>query len=188
MYRHENAAREEPTPLVDELLTPRLRLSPLRVTETEALHELWTAPGVRRFLWDNEIIPPERTADVVRRSEALISGCGFGLWGARLKDSVAGYARAKLAGFAGYWYFRDPPELELLYGVAEPLWGRGLATELARGMLDYGWTSLRFDEVHASTDRDNTASARVLEKLGFTMTRRSVVDGLDTIFFHLARR
>ena len=188
MYRHANDAREEPTPFVDELLTPRLTLSPLRATDTEALHELWTAPGVRRFLWDDEVIPPEQTADVVRRSEVLFSERGFGLWGARLQDSRAGYERAKLAGFAGYWYFRDPPELELLYGVAEPLWGRGLATELAGAMLDYGWTSLGFDDVQASTDGANTASVRVLEKLGFTMTRQAVVDGLDTIFFHVARR
>ena len=115
----------------------------------------------------------------------LFSQYGFGLWSARLREPLAGYEPSKLAGFAGYWYFRDPPELELLYGIAEPLWGRGLATELARAMLDYGSTSRGFDEVLASTDRDNTGSVRVLEKLGFTVTRQVVVDGLDTIFFHL---
>jgi ribosomal-protein-alanine N-acetyltransferase len=187
MYRHENAAREEPTPLVDELLTPRLTLSPLRPTDTQALHELWTAPGVRRFLWDDEVIPPERTADVVRRSQSLFAERGVGLWGARLIDLASGHEQGKLAGFAGYWFFREPPELELLYGVAEPLWGRGLATELARVMVEYAWTSLGFHEVHASTDFGNAASARVLEKLGFSLTRRAVVGGLDTVFFRLTR-
>ena len=187
MYRHANAAREEPTPLVDELLTPRLTLSPLRVTDVEALHELWTAPGVRRFLWDDEVIPRERTADVVHRSHALFAERGLGLWRAQLRVSASGQGEGKLAGFAGYWFFRDPPELELLYGVAESLWGKGLATELGRGMIDYAWASLRFTEVRASTDRGNAASVRVLEKLGFTMTRQAVVGGLDTVFFRLTR-
>jgi len=187
MYRHENTAREEPTPMVDHLVTPRLTLSPLGTADTEALHALWTAPGVRRFLWDDEVIPTDRTAEVVRRSALLFAERGLGLWSARLRDSVSGYGGAKLAGFAGYWYFRDPPELELLYGVAEPLWGRGLGTELARVMIQYAWGSLGFHDVNASTDRGNTASVRVLEKLGFTMTRHAVVGGLDTVFFTLAR-
>jgi len=187
MYGDENVPREEPRPIVDRLLTPRMTLSPLRVLDTEALHVLWTTPGVRRFLWDDEIIPLKQTADVVRRSHALFAERGLGLWGAQLRDSASRHEEGKLAGFAGYWFFRDPPELELLYGVAEPLWGRGLATELARVMVDYAWAALGFHEVHASTDGGNSASVRVLEKLGFVMTRRAVVGGLDTVFFRLER-
>lgn len=187
MYRDENGPREEARPIVDILLTPRMTLSPLRAPDTEALHVLWTAPGVRRYLWDDEVIPPEQTADVVRRSYDLFAERGLGLWGAQLRDSASGQKEGKLAGFAGYWFFRDPPELELLYGVAEPLWGKGLATELARAMIDYAWVSLGFNEVHASTDSANAASARVLEKLGFTMTRQALVGGLDTMFFRLPR-
>jgi ribosomal-protein-alanine N-acetyltransferase len=129
-------------------------LSPLRSADIADLHALWTSPGVRRYLGDNE---------------------------------ASATAEGKIAGFGGYWHFRDPPELELLYGVAEPLWGRGLATELARAMVDYAWAALGFLELNASTDVGNIASARVLEKLGFTLARRAVVGGLDTFFCHLTR-
>src|SRR5688572_14619101 len=110
------------------LHTSRLTLAPLRPNDAAELHEIWTAPGVRRFLWDDEVIPAEQTAGLVETSAALFADRGLGLWGARLCDASS---RLSFAGFAGYWFFRDPPELELLYGVAEPLWGRGLATELA---------------------------------------------------------
>lgn len=139
---------------VRRLVTPRLSLSPLRSADIADLHALWTSPGVRRYLWDNE---------------------------------ASATAEGKIAGFGGYWHLRDPPELELLYGVAEPLWGRGLATELARAMVDYAWAALGFLELNASTDVGNIASARVLEKLGFTLARRAVVGGLDTFFCHLTR-
>jgi RimJ/RimL family protein N-acetyltransferase len=39
----------------------------------------------------------------------------------------------------------------------------------------------------ASTDAANTASIRVLEKLGFTLTRRETIGRLDTVFFGLRR-
>jgi RimJ/RimL family protein N-acetyltransferase len=41
--------------------------------------------------------------------------------------------------------------------------------------------------VRASIDAANVASARVLDKLGFTLTRRDTVDGLDLVFYERAR-
>jgi ribosomal-protein-alanine N-acetyltransferase len=169
---------------VDRLLTPRLTLSPLQTGDAAELHELWTTPGVRRFLWDDEVIPARQTAGVLETSSALFAERGLGLWGARLCDASS---RLSLAGFVGYWFFRDPPELELLYGVAEPLWGRGLATELANAMVRYAWDRLSLPAIHASTDVANVASTRVLEKAGFKHTHRAVVAGLDTVFYELAR-
>ena len=88
-----------------------------------------------------------------------------------------------IQGFAGIWPFRDPPELELLFGIAEPLWGQGYAVEAARAVLAYCAAVLEMPTVLASTDAGNLASVRVLRKLGFTEVRRATVGGLDTIFF-----
>ena len=41
--------------------------------------------------------------------------------------------------------------------------------------------------VRASSDAANTASVRVLEKLGFTLTRRETMNGLDTLVFDRVR-
>ncbi len=155
--------------------TRRLLLAPLTAADTDALHGLWTTPEVRHFLWDGEVIPHERTAAIVAESARLFAVHGFGLWGARLRDG------SSLVGFGGYWYFRDPPELALLYGMAAEHWGQGLATELARAVMTYGLTVLGFPEIRASTDVGNQASARVLEKLGLGFERRAVVGGLDRV-------
>jgi RimJ/RimL family protein N-acetyltransferase len=37
--------------------------------------------------------------------------------------------------------------------------------------------------LRASTDAGNTASVRVLDRLGFTPVRRAVAGGLDTLFY-----
>lgn len=147
----------------------------------ESLHSLWIDEPVRRFLWDGKVIELDRTREIVEKNRALFDECGLGIWGVR----ESGYDA--LVGFAGYWYFRTPPSLELLFGVASGHWNRGIATEAGRSVIRYGFDTLGFDTVVASSDVANLASVRVLEKLGMSRTRREVIEGLDTVFYELNR-
>ena len=164
-----------------EFLSERLSLRPLDVDDVDGLHSLWTARPVRRFLWDGEVIPFEQTREIVERSRALFRDSGFGIWGVRQRGA------GDLLGFAGYWHFRSPPSLELLFGVAANHWNRGIATESSRYVIRYGFEELGFRSVEASHDVANAAPARVLKKLGMIVQRREVVDGLDTVFYNLNR-
>jgi ribosomal-protein-alanine N-acetyltransferase len=161
--------------------TGRCELRPVTPDDTAALHRLWTTPGVRRFLWDNDVIPLERAAEAVSASRDLFEQHRFGLWAVRLKGST------EICGFAGLWPFRDPPEFELLYGMAEPLWGQGYAGEAAQAVMAYCYDTLDMTVIRASIDAPNVASERVLEKLGFTPLRRATVGGLDLVFFERSR-
>jgi RimJ/RimL family protein N-acetyltransferase len=152
-------------------------LRPAADGDAATLHALWITPGVRRYLWDDEIISLAQAAEAVATSAELFQQHGFGLWTVRLAGSPA------IQGFAGIWPFRDPPEFELLFGVAEPLWGQGYAAEAARAVLFYCSAVLEMPLIRASTDAGNSASITVLHKLGFATVRRATVGGLDTIFF-----
>ena len=46
--------------------TQRLELVPFREEDIDALHHHWTDPQVRRWLWDDVVIPKERVAETVR--------------------------------------------------------------------------------------------------------------------------
>ena len=61
---------------------------------------------------------------------------------------------------------------EIGCNIARPLWGRGLATEAAAAVIAFGFHELGLARVQASTDIRNTASWRVMEKLG--MAREGV--------------
>jgi ribosomal-protein-alanine N-acetyltransferase len=163
------------------LETARLRLRPLAAADVDDLHRLFTQPGVRRFLWDDEIIPRERTTAVVERSTALFATHGFGLWAISFKDSPA------IVGFCGFWHFHEPPQLELLYGLSSDHWHRGLATEAATAMIRYGFDALGFARIEASTDAANTASVRVMERAGLRFWKREMTNGLDTIYYAIDR-
>ena len=159
-----------------------LRLRPIREEDAGALHALWTAAAVRRHLWDDEVVPYERTLEAVGTSARLFAEHSFGLWGAYLP------AGGDLIGFGGFWHFRDPPTLELLYGVAEPHWNRGHATDIGMRLVDYGFDVLGMPVIRASTDEPNAASVRVLQKLKFTPTLRIAMSGRVTLFYERENR
>lgn len=57
---------------------------------------------------------------------------------------------------------------ELGYSVARAQWGKGITPEAVRALIDYGFAVLGLDKVFARADVRNTASVRVMEKLGMT--------------------
>jgi [ribosomal protein S5]-alanine N-acetyltransferase len=165
-----------------EIYTPRLFLRPLDRSDGAALHAIVIHPQVRKFLCDDQILLREQVDDWVEESLSLFQQHGFGLWGMFPADNLT-----RLIGFCGFWYFHTPPELELAYGLAFDCWRQGMATEAARAMLHYGFDTLKFDRIAASTDVPNIASQRVLEKLGMIPVRRSQTAGAELIHYGISQ-
>lgn len=170
-----------PQLMTNVITTDRLCLRPLRLEDLDALHALWTDAGVRRFLFDDQVISREQAESEIKQSIERFETDGCGLWGATLREET------ELIGFCGYRPFHDPPQLQLLYGFYPSQWSKGLATEAARAMLRFGFERLGLESVIASADAPNAASLRVMEKLGMTFDRREMIDGLDTISYSLGR-
>jgi [ribosomal protein S5]-alanine N-acetyltransferase len=56
--------------------------------------------------------------------------------------------------------------MDLGYMLESAAWGRGIATEIATALLDAAFQQLRVDRVISTVDVNNSASIRVLEKIG----------------------
>ena len=143
------------------LRTARVELRPLTARDVDAVHDVWADPDVRRYLWDDVVISRDRAAEVVAASDADFTARGYGLWG------LYGGRERALIGFAGGRPTEGGPP-ELLYGLRPAWWGRGLAGEAVGAVLDHLFDSARLPEVVASADVPNTASARLLARLGMT--------------------
>lgn len=66
--------------------------------------------------------------------------------------------------------FKGPAQnhsVEIGYGLDEPYWGNGYATEAAEAMINWAYSNEGVYFVEAETEPENTASKKVLEKLGF---------------------
>ncbi|MBU1439349.1 MAG: GNAT family N-acetyltransferase [Gammaproteobacteria bacterium] len=71
------------------------------------------------------------------------------------------------------------------YRILPEYWGRGLATEAAQAMLHYGHQQLTLEKMVATVFPQNTASIRVLEKVGLVFEREvRQMDGQFTEIEH----
>lgn len=58
-------------------------------------------------------------------------------------------------------------EIEILYAIADPYQGSGYATEAAKALIWYAFENQGLDMISAIIKPENTASRKVIEKLGF---------------------
>jgi RimJ/RimL family protein N-acetyltransferase len=152
----------------DVLETPRLLLRRFRPDDLEALVELGGDPAVMHWITGGVPTPRAEVEDDVL--PALVASSGF--WAAELRTDGA---------FAGWFHLRpasgaptDEPELG--YRLRSEVWGRGLATEGARALVDLAFSTLGARRVVAETLAVHAASRRVMEKAGLTLVRTFTAD------------
>ncbi|MBT7757802.1 MAG: GNAT family N-acetyltransferase [Rhodospirillaceae bacterium] len=158
-----------------ELTTCRLLLRPFDDGDQAAMADLFADEAVRRQL----AMAPMGTADAAdfaarfiraSRDEWQDGGCGVlaivarrGAADMRLRDGDEDRA----IGYCGLRLLPDRiSAVELSYALAQIHWGRGLAVEAARAVLDWGFANLPVREILAITRPEHAASRRVMEKLG----------------------
>ncbi|HZU90227.1 MAG TPA: GNAT family N-acetyltransferase [Stellaceae bacterium] len=107
---------------------------------------------------------------------------GFGLW--VLRDPAGTFAgRAGIRRVA----IEDIDETEIADALMPEFWGRGLATEIARALLDIGFARLDLLDTVAFTLPENLASRRVIEKLGLRFERSVEYRGRPQVLYRMTR-
>ena len=171
------------------LHTARLRLRPFTAADAPALFALHGDAHVLRY-WD---APPWSEP---ARADRFIAAC------AEMAEEGSGARlaidRASDEAFIGWCSLTrwDPVHrsASMGYCLDDTAWGHGYATEAARAVLVWAFEALDLNRVQAETDTRNTASAHVLEKLGFvregTLREDCIVDGevSDSWVYGLIRR
>ena len=144
------------------LTTSRLVLRGITEADVPALFEIFSDGEVMRY-WSR---PPMTSMDHARALVTEIQGH----WQARtlFQWGVTERAGGALVGTCTlYRWDRVHARAEVGYALRKDRWGRGLATEAVGAVLDFGFDRMGLHRVGADTDPRNTASARVLERLGF---------------------
>jgi RimJ/RimL family protein N-acetyltransferase len=161
--------------------TEHLRIRPVEPeADAEPLYELWGDAEAMRF-----VRPPSASVDEVRdRLEDIVewTRSGWGLWALEEREN------GRLVGLAGLFPLAHKgPEIELAYHVLPSRWGRGYATEAGAALLEAAWRETDLDYVVAVAFEENTASTRVMEKLGMTYEGPTRYLGHELVRYSLAR-
>jgi len=93
------------------LWTERLRLQPFALADEDALYAMFRDDGVRRFLLDGVLVERDWVRAEIESSARRFAEGGLGIFLARKRNGD------QPVGFAGFRPFREPPVLELLYGL-----------------------------------------------------------------------
>ncbi|WP_047457483.1 GNAT family N-acetyltransferase [Rhizobium rhizogenes] len=91
------------------------------------------------------------------------------------------------AGFSRFQEERGRGEFELGYSLRREAWGNGYATEIAGALADWFFKRGVAKEFIAFTHPENTASQRVLRKIGMRERPSMVIDGLSCPSFRMSR-
>ncbi|PXW34028.1 UNVERIFIED_CONTAM: RimJ/RimL family protein N-acetyltransferase [Williamsia faeni] len=180
MYGARKRAFETGNLLIIE--TDRLVLRPVSHLDADQLVELDSDPAVMRYVTGGTPTPrevieqwtiPRAVAEATHRN-------GAGLWVAldRL-DLVAARSVGHpepASSFIGWFAVRAPrhsseSEFELSYRLCRSSWGRGLATEGARALVQQTFDDRSVRRLFAGTMAVNTASRRVMENCGLRLIR-----------------
>jgi [ribosomal protein S5]-alanine N-acetyltransferase len=165
------------------LETERLRFRDHTLEDLEPFCALEGDPEVRRFVGGK---PRTREEAERRFRERFLRSTSdrLRLWATVFKPD------GRYIGYCGvYPYFGEagpiPGEGALGFTLARAYWGRGLATEAARAFVDFGFSELRLRRIVAAVEAGNSASVRVIEKLGFTLWRLEEINRRSCFYFEL---
>ena len=144
------------------LSTDRLVLRPLLPTDADAVFAMRSDPIVQRYgshpPWTDR---QTAVAYIERDMGAMAAGNGAQFGIERREDG------AVIGTCTLYALDAQSRHAECGYTLLPSAWGKGYASEATTRLLDWGFDELDLHRVEADIDPRNTASARVLERLGF---------------------
>jgi ribosomal-protein-alanine N-acetyltransferase len=101
--------------------------------------------------------------------------------------AVVEKASGALIGWCGLWRLKETGETEIGYAIAREFQGKNLATEAAGAFLAYGFETLKLDKIVAVAAPENTASRRVMEKLGMKLDYIGEFYGRDLVHYSISQ-
>jgi ribosomal-protein-alanine N-acetyltransferase len=93
----------------------------------------------------------------------------------------------EMIGTAGLQPLEDTGEIEVGYSIIKDFWSKGIGTEAARGWLNYGFTAAGLERIVAVAVEENTASRRIMEKLGMHYEKTEVHYDEPCAFYAISR-
>ncbi len=146
------------------LTTERLVLRPATTADTDRLWQHWIHPDVRRYMFDDRVMPREEAESWIIAQQAFADR-GTGAWVIETSEG----------GFVGHICLTDAHGLPADYdgdvefgiALAPEAWGRGYAAEALRAVLAHGTGTAGLARILGVYDAPNLASRRLQEEAGF---------------------
>ena len=141
-----------------------MRLRTIALRDADFIVELTQDPDWIQYVGNPNL---QNTSDgehfILSRFHAAYEKTGLGLW------MVEEIANAEKLGICGLINRDSLEDIDLGFGFPKQHRRAGFAYEASLGCLEYAKQTLGLSRVIAITNKDNAASGKLLEKLGFSL-------------------
>lgn len=145
-----------------DLATDRLALRQLRVSDAVEMLYLRSHPELMRYIPRPLSRTVEEAAELIERYQGYLDRHEGINW------AITEKGKDVLIGAVGFVHFEPENHRgEVGYLLHDAFHGKGIMTEALQAVLHYGFHTLKLHSVGAVIDPENTASEKVLQKLGF---------------------
>lgn len=145
------------------LETERLTLRPLCESDAEKMFEIFSDELVMRYY---DLKPFKNFSQAVEQVKLFMVGLkerSMIRWGIELKET------GELIGTCGFHCINEKSKkAEIGYELNRKHWGMGLMTEALKSVIEFVFTQTDINRIEAFVEIPNTASQRLLDKIGFT--------------------
>jgi aminoglycoside 6'-N-acetyltransferase len=143
------------------LSTERLTVRRFTAADAEPFAAYRSDPAVARFQgWEAPVPLAEAAETVEKFAQGDPEAAGWFQYAVALDDVLIGDIGVNLN--------TNLMQADLGFTLATQYQGQGYASEAVRGLLQHLFVERRLHKVSAEADARNTASARLLERVGFT--------------------
>lgn len=146
-----------------EIVADRIRLRLIESSDLHAIHALHSLPETDAF---NALGIPEN----LEVTQSIITPWIQEHSASIIKNYTFAIEKKSNAEFMGLFGFKLGNEKyrrgEVWYKIHSEFWKRGYATESLNAILNFGFNTLQLHRIEAGCAVGNTASIRVLEKVG----------------------
>ncbi|MFX1376831.1 MAG: GNAT family N-acetyltransferase [Promethearchaeota archaeon] len=165
----------------------RINLCPSNTDHINLYTKWMNSPKTRKYA---RYVIPQNVEEVKKmfepKEERVASEIFFEIWH-RADEKPIGYV-----GLIRIRWFNRRAFIFYLIGETE-YWGKGLATEAVKLIMEYGFNELNLNKIKATVFTPNIASIRVLEKINFkhelTLKKEVFIDGkyVDALKFSILK-
>jgi RimJ/RimL family protein N-acetyltransferase len=140
--------------------TRRTRVRKCRESDLTSILAVYGDRDAMQWVGDGEPISISEAQRWMQVTSDNYQKRGYGMFAVELRKS------GEVAGFVGLVHPNQQHDAEIKYAYLRQYWGLGLATEVARGTIEYGRVKHELRHIIATTAPENLASHRVLLKAG----------------------
>ena len=166
--------------------TERVILREILPTDENGLLDLDRNPKVHTYLGNNPVDNIYQIREVIKKIRQQYIDNGIGRWAIINKETN------DFIGWTGLKFVTETTNnhinfYDLGYRLIEKYWGKGIATETTKAILNYAFEKLKLTEIYSMCDLGNVGSKNVLEKTGLKFIETFDLDGIKHNWFRITK-